>query len=228
MALSNWDTAALDEQSRPTNGVFVSPVGISVRIYKSWLYIDDPAGWRPKGSFTEPTVAQINDGSLWYKDVKIRAWRGPSDGIYVVVWSGYDKNIRCMVGCGVYGFLDNGEWTGVTDEHIEFLKKKIPPPLNFPSPPDPTWGGTQGEEQDQKIQEYFDMVSRLNEAQEEGLLDNDTIRKLGLDFSKMLRFNQGDAYFAARFGHATESVATPVGQEKPPMLIRALKKKEVE
>jgi len=149
MALSNWDTLAVDETGESTNGVFVSPLGVSVEFYKNWLYVRDRKGWQEGGRFVEPTVMQVDHGSLSYKDVSICAVRGPQNGVYAVVESTIyppsltgdcskckakakshwhekgcpdfvDTKYLVMVGCGVYGYSGE-DWVGVDDESKKFL-----------------------------------------------------------------------------------------------------------
>ena len=37
MALSNWDTFAMTHENKSCGGVYTSPQGISVEIYKNWI-----------------------------------------------------------------------------------------------------------------------------------------------------------------------------------------------
>jgi hypothetical protein len=153
MALSNWDTLAVDENGESTNGVFVSPLGVSVEFYKNWLYVRDSKAWQEGGRFVSPTVMQVESASLSYKDVSITAIRGPQNGVYAVVQStiyppqltedcakckskakGYAHERECpnfvdtkhlvMIGCGVYGYSGE-EWVGVTDDSKKFLNDWI-------------------------------------------------------------------------------------------------------
>jgi len=153
MALSNWDTLAVDENGESTNGIFTSPNGVSVEFYKNWLYVRDKKGWQEGGRFVEPTVMQVDNGTLSYKDVSICAIRGPQNGVYAVVESTiypphltedcakckakaksywHEKNCAdfvdtkhlVMIGCGVYGY-DGEEWVGVDDESKKFLASWI-------------------------------------------------------------------------------------------------------
>lgn len=133
MALSNWDTLALN-QDGPSDGILTSPMGVSVAIYKNWLYVLDPHNAREGGRFdpSSDTVMQVDAGSLAYLDVQIEAVRGPQEGIYTVVLRGE----QVMVGCGVYGWEPTGApqmitnfdtylpppWLGVTPESVHFLR----------------------------------------------------------------------------------------------------------
>lgn len=123
MALSNWDTLAmLIHNHQPCDGTFTSPSGILVELYKNWLYIHDPKAWTEDSRYCHPVVMEIQEGILTYKDVEIRAFRGPQKGVYVVCTSYDPKNAKNfdrslgMIGCGVYGFTqdEEAEWIGVT------------------------------------------------------------------------------------------------------------------
>ena len=59
MALSNWDTFAVDEKGEPTDGRFTSALGVEVEIYKNWLYVRDEQAWRDGGRFVSPTVMSM-------------------------------------------------------------------------------------------------------------------------------------------------------------------------
>jgi hypothetical protein len=154
MALSDWDTMAVDAEGRPTSGLFVSRLGVEVEIYKNWLYIRDPKAWHEGGPFVEPTVAQVSSGSLTYKDVRIEAKRGPKRGIYCVVTSkrydyaplkgckhcgaksarGKDKAryhapacpmvFAAMLGIGCYAY-EGMKFVGVTKTEVRFLRDWI-------------------------------------------------------------------------------------------------------
>ena len=129
MALSNWDTLAVNQNGEPTNGVFTSPLGVGVTIYKNWLYISDEKAWEAGGAYIKPTVMEIMKGSIVYKDTHIFAKRGPQSGIFCIVhvptWSPGSNNIfTAMVGAGVYGF-DGEDWAGVNDDSMRFLIRML-------------------------------------------------------------------------------------------------------
>lgn len=123
MALSNWDTLAVDLKGRPVAGHFESPLGVKVAIYKNWLYVRDPKAWRA-GLFCEPTVMEIQNGELSYLDVRIVAKRGPQEGVYAAIYSRTGDAVAGIVGCGVYGF-DDDKWIGVQASSVAFLKEMI-------------------------------------------------------------------------------------------------------
>lgn len=192
MALSNWDTLALTVEG-PTSGVFTSPLGVSVEIYKNWLYVHDPDTWR-EGRYSKPVVMEIQHGEVNYRDVCILAKRGPQEGVYVMMWSGYEwsPGADMMVGCGVYGYADRDEaatgapqpedyeWLGVTDESLAFLR--------------------------QMVTEHLDRDWR----EPHPILADEV-------WEKAVRFNQGDAFFVG----ASEA-ATAVGDIEVPLMMQAL------
>ncbi len=125
MALSNWDTLSIDHNSKPINGIIKSEMGVQVEIYKNWLYVRDSIAWQ-KGRYIEPTVMEIHNGNLTYKDVAIYAERGPQNGVYCVVcapsWinKNEDEKLNAMIGIGCYGYSGDN-WVGVHSESVDFL-----------------------------------------------------------------------------------------------------------
>ena len=122
--------ATVDLDSRPCDGIFVSPLGVRVELYKNWLYVGDRSAWRDGGFFIQDTVMQIQRGSLCYLDVMIEAERleGPDgDTIVFAAWSSSDKNVRGIVGAGTYAYqtLENGRevYHGITPEHVQRLRE---------------------------------------------------------------------------------------------------------
>jgi hypothetical protein len=205
MALSDCDTPALDEKLEATNGVFVSPLGVQVEVYKNWLYVRDEKAWQEGGGFVKHTVMQINAGDLHYKDLQFRAVRGPQNGVYAVVWAtqyqdqveGEDYKppiVTGMVGIGVYGYYGD-EWVGVEDESLKWfvdtLRKKESETLRI---------GDQAVETESYVLDVPDVFREL-------------------DFGKSLRFNQGDMFFAKELGVPLQASAP--GEAQDSILSRA-------
>jgi hypothetical protein len=118
VALSNWDTFALDEKNEPTNGIFKSPLGILVSIYKNWIDIYE-------GYEGHEMVSRVQRGELLHGDTRIVATRGPKDGVYSVV-SNFDyqtKKLSFMIACGVYGYTESGEFVGIQLDDLTFLRE---------------------------------------------------------------------------------------------------------
>ena len=187
MALSNWDTLAVNLNGEAQAGFFVSPGGVRVEIYKNWIYVHDPKAWREGGFFTQNVVMEIQHGDLHYHDVEIRVIRGPQNGAYVVCWHANYKNEQTeytgMIGCGVYGYKVD-KWVGVTPDSVEFLQK---------------W------------------VSNKERIQVEDVITSDLIETCyfdlpeeiaGVKLDQATRYNQGNMYF-------TEKVGTPLDATKP-------------
>jgi hypothetical protein len=205
MALSNWDTMALNEKGEPSHGEFTSPCGVSVEFYKNWLYVRDAKAWQEGGGYTEPTVMEIQPGDIRYKDVHILALRGPQNGVFAVVWTGYGDEVKGMAGCGVYGY-EGMEWIGVTPESLTWWVAKLRGEheetynlSSYVTEPD-------GSSREEKLPEMKSMVPDLDVP--------DVFRKL--EWGQALRFNQGDAFFAAAAGQATPGTAP--GEAQPTVM----------
>lgn len=135
MAGMNWEQYVVNLAGQPvesdctncSGAGFHSPAGVEVEFYKNWLYVRDPKGWSAgSGSFSEPTVLEVQKGELRYKDVFIQAVRGPFDGIYAAVWVGSAAAATDgVIGCGVDGFTEKGVWKGVRPESIAFLESWV-------------------------------------------------------------------------------------------------------
>ena len=130
MALSNWDILSINHNNDHTNGVIRSKLGVTVEIYKNWLYVKDVIAWQSGSGYSKPTIAEIHSGNLIYKDIAIHAERGPQQGIYCIVHTPVwptdknDKKLNLMVGIGCYGYTKN-KWVGVHQKSIDFLAKMI-------------------------------------------------------------------------------------------------------
>lgn len=201
MALSNWDTFAVNEKGEPTTGTLEAFSGIEVSLYKNELLVADAKAHATGSHFSEPIVIIMQHGEIQYKDVLIYATRGPKNGIYVVVESvKYHENAaperRVMIGIGCYGYADNDEWVGVEAAEINFLK---------------TW-----------LNHGERVVMSTSEGEQESYFTYDfseEIREIPLDAG--LRYNQGDAYFAAH--EDGEIPATPPGEATTPVLEQMVK-----
>ncbi len=215
MALSNWDTLAVDLKGEPQAGWFESPGGVRVEIYKNWLYVHDTKAWREKGSYSKDTVMQIQHGELHYHDVEIRAIRGPQNGVYVGCWHAeYNSDPKVpteytgIFGCGVYGY-DDKTWVGVTPECVEFLQK-------FVSHKERMWT-------DEEIEEMVATLANPDLSPEEyrqwlqESFDFDFPEEImGVKFDQAMRYNQGNMYFAEKVGMDLEATK-PGNSEEPTM-----------
>jgi hypothetical protein len=196
MALSNWDTMAINKNGKPIAGRFTTPSGVTLEIYKNWAHILDTKAWTKEDShFVEPVIMTIQNGYLTYKDLEIYAERGPQNGIYVLAfWKDYVgdgpkgmDNIRMiwggMAAIGCYGF-EGEDWVGVQKRSIDFLKLII------------------------------------KKAKKEYILEKEMFSDI--DFGNAIRYCQGDGYFAEA-GVIDHMVGTKVGEADTPILLKALR-----
>ena len=207
MALSNWDAMAMNEEGAPIAARWRSRAGVEVEIYKNWIYVRDEKAWQKESQFIKPTVMHVTHGFLVYKDVNIASIRGPQMGIFAVVWSGasyakptdedYEiRRVRGMAGCGVVAADDDGACVGLTPDTMKW---------------------------------WLDTLMR-KERGDEVATDQwywadvpDVFR--AIDWSKALRYNQGDE-FLADHGVGDGVHATPPGQAEPPLMSRMLEPRE--
>lgn len=192
MALSNWDTFALNLDG-PCDGTITSALGISVEVYKNWLYVRDSQSAREGGHFdaSTSTVMQIESGYVVYHDVDINAMRGPQDGVFVFVKTGK----QMMAGCGVYGW-DAGDRLAEPITDSEGFRRYVPPP----------WLGVTQESRDFLRRHVSDFVSNEHPLMSTQL------------WEEGLRFNQGDAYLSRHLDLGVP--ATPIGDQESPVATR--------
>ncbi len=231
MALSNWDTLAIDLDGKPVNGVFVSPkTGIKVELYKNWVYIHDTKGWREGGRFVNDTVAEIQEGDLSIHDIHIRAIRGPQNGIFVACWTvewpksetGETKPIyKGMIGCGVYGF-EGGDWIGVSKESFKFLQdwiSKKEPVFDEDDLAQIIEHFKEADDKSRMAEDIRDLTPEQYKAKLKSEMTYNFDKQIAtVDFSKALRFCQGDGYFEDRLGE--DRSGTPVGEADEPILMK--------
>jgi hypothetical protein len=259
MALSNWDILAADQAGAPSTGIFNSPQGVTVEIYKNRLHvfvalrIEKPRkqARRPNGSrkpirklarVSRDVLLSIQDGRMHFRDVSITAKRGPQGGVYCVVESTiYPPSLtqacpKCgrnkpyawharecpdfvdtkhvvMVGCGVYGYTDDGSWVGVTHASRTFLADWLSSfEYDYESP---DWLAPE------RVESYCAATgSELIEVDGKPMLRrrdyafDEHVRAISLD--NALRFNQGDAFFDKYLG--TGMRASPPGGASEPLM----------
>lgn len=213
MALSNWDTLAINLNGEPQMGFFVSPGGVKVEIYKNWVYVHDPKAWREDGFFVKDTVMKMEHGDVQYHDVQIKAVQGPQFGVYVACWhADYDKNpaeYTGMIGCGVSGYEDK-KWVGVMPASVEFLQKWI-------SNKERIWID---EDVDRMVAELanpdIDPKEWEKELREECVFDFPE-EVAGVKLDQAIRYNQGNMYFAEKAGMSLEE--SKPGKSREPVII---------
>ena len=211
MALSNWDTMAFALDGQPIAGTFTSPSGVVVSVYKNWIYVEDDKAWTEGSGYSHPVVLEVQEGRLTYKDVDMVAIRGPQTGVFVFAAShpiGPDgkrdhKTDIGMLGIGVYGYDDRGEFVGVTQETLDWLRAKLSEKVKV---------DTSGWDPALMAMEALDPLY-------EHVLDvPEGFRSIDLGVGQ--RFNQGDAYFAGKLG--TLVPATSPGEPAPTVMSRII------
>ena len=129
MALGNWAMLAVKTDGTQINvenvevaiGWPASPAGVTVEIYKDFVYVlDEASPKRPSALYEYPFIMSVNHGHFVYVDWHVHVVRGPREGVYVAAWFQGPKGVEGYAGCGVYGY-DDGEWVGVTEESVAFL-----------------------------------------------------------------------------------------------------------
>lgn len=246
MALSNWDTLAVDQEGKPCGGSFVFPSGISVDIHKNWIYVNDPKAWRKGSGYVEPVVMQVEEGKITYQEIHIQAIRGPKNGIYFTAWHTEYPDYKIdagnvqiaegsklqdpvtvgMVGIGCYGFEDRvervlkslGRENEISDAWCSYSTTDDTGTCYLVNNVDT------GEEIEDK--NYDPDNSWVGVEKEEVdflkkfLTDKDNYNipeKLrNIDLSLATRFNQGDAFFADEAGVGVQ--ATEPGKAETPIL----------
>lgn len=229
MALSNWDTLAVDHKGESVGGSWTSPAGVTVEFYKNWLYVRHPKAWTKASSFIKPVIMQINSGDFTYLDVNIHAVRGPKNGVYAAIWtSKYQEQskekgapyvpptVTGMVGIGCYGFKNEVDL-------VLAEKGRKPEPGDFWNSHQSNKSGewrhflenwrevngalTKVESIEYKGYDLDDLWVGVEKAEIEFLQkflkdeDNGIPEELGnIDLTKATRFNQGDAFFAEKLG----------------------------
>jgi hypothetical protein len=84
MATSNYTSLVFDESGRPVSGQLTTGLGVVAYFYKDWIYVDDKSAWK-EGGFVEPTIMEVREGVVRYRDLSIIAARGPQNGVYAVL-----------------------------------------------------------------------------------------------------------------------------------------------
>ena len=88
MALSNWATLAWDENGEPCDGRLEAE-GISIAIYKNWIYVRDEKAWKLLWQHTFPKIKK-----KLKQLIGIGAYGYDGDGNYVRLLSKALKNLK--------------------------------------------------------------------------------------------------------------------------------------
>jgi hypothetical protein len=149
MALSNWATLAFKtgDVDHDATATLEGHGSYAAEFYKNWLYVSDDRVSPDEGYFTTKTVSEVTSGFMRFGDLSVYAERGPQNGVYAVIKSGYKthsemsheelaedrgedpedvdhKPLRAMIGCSVYGYRGS-EWEGVTERAVRSLKTTV-------------------------------------------------------------------------------------------------------
>ncbi len=241
MALSNWDTLAIGPDGKSTTGVFQSGK-FSIEIYKNWAYISNPDMWTEDGGYTKDVICTVYSGNMGFGGLNIKAQRGNQNSIQLLVESGYGENRKIFAGIGCYGFADHSK------EYLESKGYKYPEDgylfttwrrgENEQEGKEYIGWHENGKEVLVPIDEGVDLhpfigvnQETLNEFKkflvEELELDKDYFSEEdkkwfdSIQWDDLLRYNQGDAYFAGALESDTIP-GTEVGKQEDPIFLQAL------
>lgn len=118
-----------------SNGVFQSPTSnFFVEIYKNWAYLHSPSTSTGKKNMdlTRPAVGQLMEGDLRIAGLEIKAIRGPQEGIVLLAYTtdngedaqGHYYRYQGLLGTGVYGYDDVGEFVGVLPKTTVWIREQ--------------------------------------------------------------------------------------------------------
>lgn len=236
MALSNWDTLSIGPDSKPSDGTFILPDGRGIEIYKNWLYIHDATGWHEGLKFVQPIIGEVIEGNCVIAGIRIRAVRGPQSAVFF--HAKVDGDVVGGIGC--YGFLGALEYL---KRHRIELYDQIPAEFRGEhvvefSSSNETWGlatiayGKVAQyiidAPQPKLEELWVGVERhtltafldwLEDEVQSGWLDATWYQNIKQE--ELLRFNQGDAFFAAS-GIADGNIATEVESAEAPVIAEVI------
>jgi len=236
MALSNWDTLAIGSNGKSSEGEFTFSSGTTVELYKNWAYIANDKMWiEGSSSFTEPTIAQFTEGHIHLGGVELYAKRGKQSGIYLFAKAGYGETLQCFGGIGCYGYgstfkeyceqrnipyepydyssseLVDGEWRDTVGWFGKGKKKRPDLILDKDVDLNPWIGVTK-----ETIADYKKWVTKLHKDE---YIDKDWLNSINWD--ELIRFNQGDAFFAEQLG--TDLPASSPEKSNEPIISQAFK-----
>lgn len=122
MAVGDYDAMSIGfgELENKNRSCITSPLGIEAEIYKTWVYIRDEKAWQDGGMFVHPTVMEIRQGEILYKDLRIEIEKDEDHVIYCKIQYGYEHRKDKEPYGGIYGVGMYGE---VENEHMDKLKK---------------------------------------------------------------------------------------------------------
>ncbi len=237
MALSNWDTLSIGNKSTSTDGLIKFKNGVTVELYKNWVYLRSLKLWDKDSGFTKPTFASFNNGEINIGNLYLKAKRGLQSGIYI--YANFDKTFFAGIGCYGYGdrrleYLklkgvenpqkdDEGYWSeewGSKSNYLCYYKKdekefRLKVDKNFDLNP---WVGVTPE----TLSDFKKWLAE--EIVQEGYFKEQKKWFDKINWDELVRFNQGDMFFTNSLG--TNLQATKVGKKiKEPIIMSMLGKK---
>jgi hypothetical protein len=134
VALSNWDTLAFNAKGQASPGEVENRHGVTLEIYKNWLYVRDPKTWKEGRQYTKPVIAEIGEGTIQIGGFDIVAKRCGQNGVMVVAGyhsakykrhyffggigcSGYKNEIPEI--CARLGLDPTLEWGEMSTSHLD-------------------------------------------------------------------------------------------------------------
>lgn len=236
LALSSYDLLAFDHLGRPCNGVFKNSKGNVAAIRKTYLYLSSEKMWAKSCGFMKPVIAHINEGDVEIAGFEIKAIRGPQSSIFVLLSEWTKKGRRHCGGLGCSGYRDivsevlkklkrakdiNDDWcAGSSSGTNESIKQCI---MNFRTREEIVYWD---ESKDGPYDYDLDWIGVLPSTLKKFFTWLDSfVDEKGDDYkvwldkckaAKGLRFNQGDAYFAAAL--KKDIPVTEVGKKAPPVM----------
>lgn len=109
--LSDWDVLAVDENGRPTTGLFKTRRGASAYVKSNELWVVGADG----------ANCIVDPGHLYSDDFIIALYEMPRDGIGFVCMS---DDGWSMVGMSVYGWIDD-RYIGIDEDDIILFRQLI-------------------------------------------------------------------------------------------------------
>lgn len=122
MAISNWDSMALNQDNKPCEAKLISPCGVRIDIYKNWVSVGDEKAWDENCGFIKDNVMHITNAELKYKDLNILV-QTKGYTVYLIAWHGWEHkgDMKGIIGIGTYGYDDEEEYIGVRHNELEEL-----------------------------------------------------------------------------------------------------------
>ena len=246
MALSNWDTLAFGEDGSSCSGAFGLRGDAVLSIYKNWIYIRQPSGWMKESGFGDNVVMQVDHAKMSYAgcDILVEREEMQQACFVFVTDDDYKGNPRFFAGIGCFGTLEVLEYAQIHNpdrlsmlpegwDDVEFFfsfEDNDGAGVTFPSLTGEgvdslyLYGPDEEIDRDTGVSEglYERFISWL-----EGVTSSHVDARAWFEKVKEarpLRYNQGDAFFAAHFD--TTIPATNIGENGPSILKEALGSEE--